>query len=133
MLWLYETNAVLPQNRPMRTFHRLEGQERCFYPSGTSKTQRLPNSQGPALGTGLQAVKKRSSTREVKRLEIIKRQRGRNIPFYFTITPDEYIEMKKADCEIEGKESADRRAAWHRQKKSRPRDWHHEERHTKNN
>ena len=40
-------------------------------------------------------LKKRSSTREVKRLEIIKRQRGRNIPFYFTITPDEYIEMKK--------------------------------------
>nr|DAF99291.1 MAG TPA: hypothetical protein [Siphoviridae sp. ctfza2] len=27
--------------------------------------------------------------------------------------------MKKADCEIDGKESADRRAAWHRQKKSR--------------
>ncbi len=52
-------------------------------------------------------------------MEIIKRQRGRNIPFYFTITPDEYIEMKKADCEIDGKESADRRAAWHRQKKSR--------------
>jgi len=36
--------------------------------------------------------------------------------------------MKKADCEIDGKESADRRAAWHRQKKSRSRDWHHEER-----
>lgn len=52
-------------------------------------------------------------------MEIVKRQRGRNIPFYFTITPDEYIEMKKADCEIDGKESADRRAAWHRQKKSR--------------
>ena len=59
-------------------------------------------------------------------MEIVKRQRGRNIPFYFTITPDEYIEMKKADCEIDGKESADRRAAWHRQKKSRPRDWHQE-------
>ncbi len=53
-------------------------------------------------------------------MEIIKRQRGRNIPFYFTITPDEYIEMKKADCEIDGKESADRRAAWHRQKKKPP-------------
>lgn len=52
-------------------------------------------------------------------MEIVKRQRGRNIPFYFTITPKEYIEMKKADCEIDGKESADRRAAWHRQKKSR--------------
>lgn len=64
-------------------------------------------------------------------MEIVKRQRGRKIPFYFTITPDEYIEMKKADCEIEGKESADSRAAWHRQKKSRPRDWHHEGRQTK--
>ena len=52
-------------------------------------------------------------------MEIIKRQRGRNIPFYFTITPDEYIEMKKADCEIEGKESADRRAAWRKYKESR--------------
>lgn len=133
MLWLYETNAVLPQNRPMQTFHRLESQERSFYPNRTSKTQRLPNSQGSALRTGLQAVKKRSSTREVKRLEIVKRQRGRKIPFYFTITPKEYIEMKKADCEIDGKESADRRAAWHRQKKSRSRDWHHEERQTKNN
>lgn len=69
----------------------------------------------------------------IKRLEIIKRQRGRNIPFYFTITPDEYIEMKKADCEIDSKESADKRAAWRRQKKSRSRDWHHEKRHTKNN
>lgn len=45
-------------------------------------------------------------------MEIVKRQRGRKIPFYFTITPKEYIEMKKADCEIDGKESADRRAAW---------------------
>lgn len=54
-------------------------------------------------------------------MEIVKRQRGRKIPFYFTITPKEYIEMKKADCEIDGKESADRRAAWHRQKKSRSR------------
>lgn len=64
-------------------------------------------------------------------MEIVKRQRGRNIPFYFTITSKEYIEMKKADCEIDGKESADRRAAWHRQKKSRSRDWHHEERQRK--
>ena len=64
-------------------------------------------------------------------MEIVKRQRGRNIPFYFTITSKEYIEMKKADCEIDGKESADRRAAWHRQKKSRSRDWHHEERQKK--
>ena len=52
-------------------------------------------------------------------MEIIKRQRGRNIPFYFTISPQEYIEMKKADCEIDSKESADKRAAWRRQKKSR--------------
>lgn len=64
-------------------------------------------------------------------MEIVKRQRGRNISFYFTITPKEYIEMEKADCEIDGKESADRRAAWHRQKKSRSRDWHHEERQEK--
>ena len=28
--------------------------------------------------------------------------------------------MKKADCEIDGKESADRRAAWHRQKEKPP-------------
>lgn len=52
-------------------------------------------------------------------MEIVKRQRGRNIPFYFTISPQEYIEMKKADCEIDSKESADKRAAWRRQKKNR--------------
>ena len=46
VLWLYETNAVLPQNRPMRTFHRLESQERSFYPNRTSKTQRLPKQPG---------------------------------------------------------------------------------------
>lgn len=52
-------------------------------------------------------------------MEIVKRQRGRNIPFYFTITSKEYIEMKKADCEIDGKESAERRSAWRKYKESR--------------
>lgn len=64
-------------------------------------------------------------------MEIAKRQRGRNIPFYFTITHEEYIEMKKADCEIDSKESAERRSAWRKYKESRPRDWHHEERQRK--
>lgn len=66
-------------------------------------------------------------------MEIIKRQKGRNIPFYSTISPEEYKEMKKADREIADKDRADRRAVLRRQKKSRPRDWHHEERQTKNN
>lgn len=52
-------------------------------------------------------------------MEIVKRQRGRNIPFYITITPKEYIEMKKADCEIDGRESAERRSAWRKYKESR--------------
>lgn len=52
-------------------------------------------------------------------MEIIKRQRGRNIPFYFTITPDEYIEMKKADCEIEEQEKEGRKIAWKKHKESR--------------
>lgn len=52
-------------------------------------------------------------------MEIIKRQRGRNIPFYFTITPEEYKEMKKADREIADKDRADRRAVLRRQKKNR--------------
>ena len=52
-------------------------------------------------------------------MEIIKRQRGRNIPFYFTTTVEEYNEMKKADDEIEEAEREKRRIDWIRQKESR--------------
>lgn len=87
--------------------------------------ERFKEEKEPVCSRSLSA----NSLRPLRALAV----RNERRPFYFTITPDEYIEMKKADCEIEGKESADRRAAWHRQKKSRSRDWHHEERQTKNN
>lgn len=52
-------------------------------------------------------------------MEVAKRQQGRSIPFYFTITPEQYTEMQKADREIEEQEKEGRKIAWKKHKESR--------------
>ena len=52
-------------------------------------------------------------------MEVVKRQKGRNIPFYWTISKKEYLEMKRADGEIEKAEHQKRHNNRIKQKESR--------------